>query len=135
VSEPDSTRTRRECVTIKYTTDGDRAWVRTCRGEGDIYGVGIAVDIHGDVYVTGQSDGKYWITRYDENGNMIWNVVYDGLSSIVACAHSEHTGTWYPGLAGYMVSPLAEGRKKSYILMILEKIHGHTPNTKFEAGI
>lgn len=79
----------RDIVTIKYdAATGNRLWVKTYNGSnnGGDYGFAIAVDISGNVYVTGRSDvtgglgQKFTTLKYDPAGNMVsgWPSIYTG---------------------------------------------------------
>ncbi|MBI4548237.1 MAG: SBBP repeat-containing protein [Ignavibacteriae bacterium] len=66
-------------VTIKYSSAGDTLWIRTYNGpiNGDEYVLAIAVDAHGNVYVTGDSHGggtgyDYATIKYAPNGDTLW---------------------------------------------------------------
>jgi hypothetical protein len=72
-------------VTIKYTPQGDTAWLRRYNGPGngtdDAYG--IAVNDSGYVYVTGSSSGNgtsldYATVKYDPDGDTVWVRTYNG---------------------------------------------------------
>jgi hypothetical protein len=62
-------------ATIKYHANGDTAWIRRYNGTGHGHSDvarAVAVDDHGNVYVTGYSDGHYLTIKYDEAGIVIW---------------------------------------------------------------
>jgi uncharacterized delta-60 repeat protein len=72
-------------ATIKYSSNGDTAWVRRYNGpeNGSDRAYAIAVDDSGNVYVTGYSyDSITWkdyaTIKYDSNGNELWMKRYDG---------------------------------------------------------
>ena len=71
-------------ATIKYNSDGQVVWVRRYNGPGN-YRDGasaIAVDNHGNAYVTGGSYGNgtfdYATIKYDSNGQVVWIKRYNG---------------------------------------------------------
>lgn len=82
----------RDILTIKYdVSNGNQVWAKTYAGTGNggDYGLAIAVDASGNVYVTGRSDiggaQKFTTLKYDAAGNMApgWPSVYiGGLSTI-----------------------------------------------------
>ena len=68
------------CITIKYKPNGETAWVR-------IYNLGIgealAVDTHGNIYVTGiyftpPGNTDYLTLKYDPSGTLLWERTYNG---------------------------------------------------------
>src|SRR5579862_8445025 len=66
-------------VTIKYAPDGRTLWTRRYDGPGgeDDRATAIAIDGHGDVYITGSSQGKgtgrdYATLKYDPDGRLLW---------------------------------------------------------------
>jgi uncharacterized repeat protein (TIGR01451 family) len=77
-------------ATIKYYPNGDTAWVRRYNGPGNIWGDNgdaardIAVDVSGNVYVTGTSCGieaycaDYATIKYYPNGDTAWVRRYNG---------------------------------------------------------
>ena len=79
------TGTRHDYVTIKYYPNGDTAWVRIYDGPGhsDDVANAIALDGHGNVYVTGGdidvgTAEDYATIKYKPNGNTDWVKRYDG---------------------------------------------------------
>ncbi len=73
-----------EYVTIKYSNSGNQLWARTYRGaSGNSYGWVLAVSPGGNVYVGGDvfnpsGNRDYGLLKYDTNGNLIWDRLFDG---------------------------------------------------------
>jgi hypothetical protein len=72
-------------ATIKYDKDGNEVWVARYDGPGESRDdvSAIAIDIAGNVYVTGESyeigtDHDYTTVKYDKDGNEVWVAEYDG---------------------------------------------------------
>ena len=74
-------------LTIKYSPNGDTAWIRRYNGPGtqNAYDEphAMAVDASGNVYVTGGSDNDitsidYLTIKYDADGNELWVRRYNG---------------------------------------------------------
>ncbi len=64
----------------KYDTSGNTLWTETYDSpahDSDM-GWGVAVDVAGNAYVTGQSDNGYWTRKYDTDGNTLWTMEYLG---------------------------------------------------------
>jgi hypothetical protein len=98
-------------VTIKYSPSGDTLWVRQYNGPGGIddYATAIAIDITGNIYITGASIGagtsydfatvKYnssgvqqWISRYNSapSGNDYgYAIAVDGLNNVYVAGTSQ----------------------------------------------
>jgi len=76
-------------VTIKYTPNGDTAWLRRYNGPGDTYDAAyaIAVSDSGYIYVTGSSRGSgtwgdYATIKYYPNGDTVWVRRYNGPGNV-----------------------------------------------------
>lgn len=73
-----------DCVTIKYSPDGDSLWVARYDGptSDDEWTRAIAVDDSGNVYVTGHGWGTssydYLTIKYNASGDTLWTAYYDG---------------------------------------------------------
>lgn len=76
--------THSDYLTIKYYPDGDTAWLRNYNGPGNQSdrARAIAVDLLGNVYVTGYSwsgmNYDFVTIKYDSDGNELWINRYNG---------------------------------------------------------
>ncbi len=77
--------TSSDYATIKYAPNGDSLWVRRYNGPANDYDVAyaLAVDVDGNVYVTGTSIGDdsskdYATIKYAPNGDSLWVKRYSG---------------------------------------------------------
>ena len=77
---------RSNIVILKFGSDGNLQWTAQYNGIGDGLDSAtcLAVDVSGNIYVTGYSTGAsgyYDIVtfKYSSNGAMLWNVVYNGM--------------------------------------------------------
>ena len=66
--------------TVKYSPDGNEAWVAHYGGESDFskdQAVALSLDGTGNIYVTGSSDGDIATLKYDRDGNEMWARRFD----------------------------------------------------------
>ncbi len=77
--------TRGDYATVKYAPNGDTLWVRRYTGPGSYtdQANALAVDMSGNVYVTGESFVSsgypdYATVKYDADGNELWAARYNG---------------------------------------------------------
>lgn len=78
-----SVNERYNFATVKYTPDGDTAWLRTYNGTGsdEDRAYAVAVDDDRNVYVTGSSWGvmsDFATLKYDSTGKLKWVARYNG---------------------------------------------------------
>jgi hypothetical protein len=101
LTNPFVDRSQRAYATIKYDADGTLQWVSQYFVEGDKKNEpwAIAVDPHGDVYVTGLSDSgrggpqkEIATVKYDgQNGQQLWAARYAGGRGILSASGMELT--------------------------------------------
>jgi hypothetical protein len=86
----------RDYATVKYYPNGDTAWVRRYNGpvNGDDLAYVVDLDVFGNVYVTGESEGDtgyfnkdYATIKYYPNGDTAWVRRYDGLGGSYDAAY------------------------------------------------
>ncbi|WP_205511304.1 SBBP repeat-containing protein [Longitalea arenae] len=80
--------TGEDYATVKYGKNGNTKWIKRYNGPGNYldHGYALAVDPHGNVYVTGRSCSgttvnateDYATIKYDKNGNELWVRRYNG---------------------------------------------------------
>lgn len=73
-------------VTLKYNSSGVQQWNAVFDGDNqDDSPDAIAVDVSGNVYVTGRSrkgpDDDYLTIKYDANGTQLWTALYDNVNN------------------------------------------------------
>jgi len=75
----------RDYTTLKYDNDGNQLWEARYSGpdKGDNMAEALAVDAEGNVYITGQSQGKngdwdFATVKYDSAGKQLWTARYNG---------------------------------------------------------
>ena len=80
-----STAASWDYTTIKYDTNGNPLWVTRYDGpdHNDDSGRFITLDVEGNTYIVGSTigdatDKDITAVKYDSNGNMLWDIHYDG---------------------------------------------------------
>ena len=75
---------KKDFLTVKLSPAGDTLWTRTLAGLGgsDDEGLDIAIDLSGNVYVTGYSKGNtsnddYQTIKYNSTGDLLWSATYN----------------------------------------------------------
>ena len=78
----------RDVLTVKFDSNGDTLWWRTKNGKGsfDDEGVTVALDVAGNVYVTGFSDGggtqnDIMLLKYNSAGVRLWDTTWNSSAS------------------------------------------------------
>lgn len=77
-----------DLLTIKYTPQGDTAWLRIYNGPANYYDAArkIKIDAQGNVYVAGNVTSQtpmgsdFVLLKYDPNGNLLWDRFYNYLT-------------------------------------------------------
>ncbi|MCJ7459648.1 MAG: SBBP repeat-containing protein, partial [candidate division Zixibacteria bacterium] len=117
----DFTGTHSDYATIKYYPNGDTAWVRIYSGPANAWdeGLDIAVDVSGNMYVTGYSTGigvgyDFATIKYDPTGNELWVKRYNGPGNYNDVPHGmvlDRSGNAY--VTGY--TTVGPGRALDYV--------------------
>jgi uncharacterized delta-60 repeat protein len=80
--ESDGSGTGRDYVTIKYNSSGVMQWTQRYDGGGNDRANALFVDLSGNVYVTGGSNGSsqsdFTTIKYNSAGTMVWTSSYHG---------------------------------------------------------
>jgi uncharacterized delta-60 repeat protein len=126
-------------ATIKYNSNGDTVWVRRYNGPGDRddRAWSIAVDNHGDVYITGDSyysddiledyaTIKYssygvqrWIARFDgeeESHDYCFKIALDSSNNVYVAGSTDDTSGYDYGTIKYLQAPGVEEENSYHIL-------------------
>jgi outer membrane protein assembly factor BamB len=98
-------------TTIKYNSDGNQLWIQTYNGPANMHDAAsaVAVDISGNVYVTGHSVGSGTsddcaTIKYDSNGSELWVRRYNGPGNA-----GDYAGVIVAGLNGVYVTGASRG--------------------------
>jgi uncharacterized delta-60 repeat protein len=93
----DGGSTGQDYLTIKYNSSGVQQWLARYNGPGGLgdFATALALDLSGNVYVTGGSvdnsgiaDSIYATIKYNVNGNQMWVSFYPGPSNSVNVARA-----------------------------------------------
>jgi len=126
-------------ATIKYNSNGDTIWVRRYNGPGDRddRAWSIAVDNHGDVYITGDSyysddiledyaTIKYssygvqrWVARFDgeeESHDYCFKIALDSSNNVYVAGSTDDTSGYDYGTIKYLQAPGVEEENSYHIL-------------------
>jgi uncharacterized delta-60 repeat protein len=104
-----------DIILIKYNEDGEQQWNSTWGGNSDDYGLGIAVDSIGTIYLAGETysfgvgGSDMVLVKLDNDGTQLWNRTWGGNSidrgnavSIDSLGSIYLTGyTWNLGAGNY----------------------------------
>lgn len=103
-------------VTIKYNAAGALQWAKRYNGPGAFHDIGrsVAVDVSGNVYVTGESTGSgtrydYATIRYNPSGDSLWVRRYNGPANY----NDKPTVLRLDGQGGVYVTGSSDGSSSS----------------------
>lgn len=80
----------------KFDTDGNKLWIKTVEGIGEVHGYGIATDTASNVFLIGEFEGNLTIggnlytsggfydamlVKFDQNGSVLWSEAFGGSNS------------------------------------------------------
>jgi len=120
--ESDDNDSRLNYTTIKYNKDGRRLWLATYNGSNNYNDSAraIALDAHGNVYVTGYSYGgtetheDYATVKYNSSGNQLWVARYAGPSGSPYSAYDVANAITVDASGGVYVTGYSDGGATSY---------------------
>ena len=120
--ESDDNDSRLNYTTIKYNKDGRQLWMATYNGSGNYNDSAraIALDAHGNVYVTGYSYSgaetheDYATIKYDSSGRQIWVAKYAGPSGPPYSAYDIANAITVDASGGVYVTGYSDGGATSY---------------------
>jgi hypothetical protein len=111
-----------EYATIKYNAAGTQQWVRTYDGPGytphSDPANAVAVDVDGNVYMTGINGNDYFTIKYNSSGTQQWVATYNGPNNgpddAVALAIDGSGNVYVTGRSGYY-EPFDENDISGYV--------------------
>ncbi len=110
----------KDYLTIKYNASGNMQWAQTFNGTANGMDSASAVVVGGTnrIYVTGTSfngsSNDYYTLRYDQNGNLLWQIGFNGIQN--GNDHAFDIASEVPGNI-FVVGQAQQGYSFEYVTM------------------
>jgi hypothetical protein len=97
------------------------AWNTTWGANYNDYGMGVAVDLDRNVYITGMTytpatQSDVFVAKYNATGSLLWNVTYDKSSDADVGYDIDVNSSGYAFVAGYANAGLLGGRDGIFLI-------------------